>query len=371
MLKESRRCLFTVWKMESFKSKAYVLRKDKALGWLKSVSGRGYSVIAPVSEDDTVRFKQLSSFNEKIDLDSPTNLSPKTEFLPQYSTLLRFQDLGDGKIKVIPAEDSPEKIVLFGVHACDASAMKVLDEHLSEYSRDEAYDSRRKNTIVVGVSCRPDAYCFCTSLKMNPTSKEGSDIFLTDLGSEADKFYVEVLSDRGESVIDEGFFEKPSREDLALKEKTGNALYEKVTKKFDSSNAEKNLDLLFDDSFWENESRRCIGCSICTFLCPTCSCFDVCDEVSVQEGLTSGERLKCWDNCQQPDFTLMAGGVNPRKNKADRLKQRLYHKFNYMPKRIKKTGCTGCGRCVRYCPVDISIPEIITEVNSKAEDKKT
>jgi formate hydrogenlyase subunit 6/NADH:ubiquinone oxidoreductase subunit I len=110
--------------------------------------------------------------------------------------------------------------------------------------------------------------------------------------------------------------------------------------------------------FWAEQSFRCLGCGACAFLCPICACFDIQDEGNQQQG----KRLRCWDSCGFSLFTLHTSGHNPREVQNQRWRQRLMHKFSYMPERLGVLGCVGCGRCSRACPVDMNILEHIEHV---------
>ena len=118
---------------------------------------------------------------------------------------------------------------------------------------------------------------------------------------------------------------------------------------------------LFEADLWDDEAMSCIRCGICTYLCPTCHCFDINDEITSHSPL-EGKRVRTWDNCQFPDFTMHSSGHNPRPDKASRLRQRIMHKFNYFVHNFGEIACVGCGRCVSYCPVNIDIREIISDI---------
>jgi sulfhydrogenase subunit beta (sulfur reductase) len=118
---------------------------------------------------------------------------------------------------------------------------------------------------------------------------------------------------------------------------------------------------MFESPFWDEQSLSCIRCGICTYLCPTCHCFDINDEIASSSPLR-GERVRNWDNCQFPDFTMHSSGHNPRPDRASRLRQRILHKFQYFVERYQNYQCTGCGRCVSKCPVRIDIIEVLDKV---------
>jgi ferredoxin len=122
-------------------------------------------------------------------------------------------------------------------------------------------------------------------------------------------------------------------------------------------NIEKKLDMIFESTYWEENARKCIGCGVCTFLCPTCHCFDIHDETNTASN--HGARIRVWDSCMYPEYTKQASGYNPRPTRMNRLRNRIYHKFNYIPKQYQVFGCVGCGRCIEKCPMAIDIIDII------------
>jgi ferredoxin len=125
---------------------------------------------------------------------------------------------------------------------------------------------------------------------------------------------------------------------------------------------EKRLEQPVDDLLWGTLTESCLGCGVCTYLCPTCHCFDICDEAAV----TTGERIRIWDSCQFPLFTQEASGANPRPSGKERFRQRIMHKFSYLPRGRNMAGCVGCGRCVTECPVNLDIREVLEKL-SQAE----
>jgi len=182
------------------------------------------------------------------------------------------------------------------------------------------------------------------------------DIMLTDTGS---NYTVDYLSEKGQEVLDRfsgndeiGFTE--TSENKTNKPTQGTEPRSHIT-----LNVEKDDAAYFNIINWEKVTETCKGCGICTYICPTCYCFDFKDVSKKGEA----KRFKCWDSCMYPKFTLHASGHNPRENRYERYRQRVLHKYKYVPANFDGyIACTGCGRCVRSCPVGINIKNIVTQV---------
>jgi len=120
---------------------------------------------------------------------------------------------------------------------------------------------------------------------------------------------------------------------------------------------------LFDDVYWQRLAERCLSCHACTYVCPTCRCFDVRDDtVAANAGYAYVQRLRAWDSCMAAAYRRIAGGHNPRPDKAQRLRNRYYCKFCYSPQDFGALACVGCGRCIDVCPVGIDIAEMLGDV---------
>ena len=244
---------------------------------------------------------------------------------------------------------SGNKRIIIGVRPCEARGLTLLDKvfNAEEY-KDEFYLNNRKRTMLVGLSCgKPDKSCFCTSLGGSPESNRGLDALIFTLGNE---FIIEIITQRAQKIF-ESMGRDLSKEETRVWEADKQRIKESVNYKI---KVPESLDSVFESGYWENVSRSCISCGVCTFLCPTCHCFDLVDE--------KRKKLRCYDGCAFCDFTMEASGVNPRSAKKERYRQRVFHKFDYFKKNFNEHLCVGCGRCIRFCPVKMNIAEIVDKV---------
>ena len=307
----------------------------------------GKRILAPKKIGDKVDFAVVRNLAE-VSLDQvQTGQSPKFAVFPRVEELLAFQRReGNVQIRERDLAALPETVI-FGLRPCDAAAFASLKAIFTWDSPDHLFSARLEKLSVVGVSCaRADEYCFCTSVNGGPGEPAGSDILLTAMGR--DGFLAEIVSEKGKQLTQSaaGLFQPAVDPDKQSR-------LAKVEALFAPGKIAAALAALFDDTgFWEEQSRRCLGCGACAYVCPTCACFDIQDE-----GGASGKRLRCWDSCGFGLFTLHTSGHNPRPLQSQRWRQRLMHKFSYMPERQHVLGCVGCGRCSRSCPVDMNILE--------------
>ena len=312
------------------------------------------------------RFKELDK-GELPDLDTTrTTLSPKSVTFPhsevmfEYSTDESREDCN--LMKRPPADDSLRAIV--GIRPYDAAAMQIVKKNFDtpEY-RDpywcDAYDA----CTFIGLALNePDRLDFSTSTGTGPFDTASLDVLLVDSG---DVFWAQVVTDKGAAWLEAAGFDGEADEEAAAKiEGMKQAAEAMVVSKvsYDHIRSKSVLDL-YEADFWEDATFACLNCGACTYVCPTCWCFDIQEEVNRK----SGRRLKTWDSCMFPLFSKHTTGHNPRSSKLVRTRQRFMHKLKYyLDKYEDGIMCVGCGRCVRSCPVNIDIRSICEKMNSAA-----
>ena len=337
----------------------YKFAKDKLAEVLSGL--KDYRVFAPAAVDDVLRFKEVED-PASVSLDySNTNVPPKELMFPQTETLFKYR-LGQTDIEP-EVPDAGAKRLVFGIRPCDALAFTIVDNLYGWDFPDPYYQKRRENTTLVGFACAdPCANCFCPSLGGAPASEKGLDALMFDLGEAR---YVKTLTDKGETFAKGAGLESAGDAEAKAAAKQGEDALGKVKRSIDTEGIPEHLPSLYDHPFWEQFSDRCLSCGICTFLCPTCHCFDIQDEAEAFDA----RRARMWDTCMFAEYTVHTSGHNPRPTRKERTRNRISHKYSYFPEKFDVIACVGCGRCINYCPVNIDILDIL-EKSKQAEAKE-
>ena len=287
----------------------------------------------------------------------------KQVFFPQTEVLCRYDF---DEITEVPLPNEP--IVVFGARPCDTRALAQLDAVFGPGYKghpDPYYLRRRENSVVIALACaEPCSSCFCTTTGGGPAGTEGADILARQLDA-GDALLFEAVTDKGREFLaaHRELFAEPQAGQLEAAQKAAAAAETMVREAndlgvdlaADLAALKHNMDPLFEDRRWAGLTDTCIGCGACTYLCPTCYCFDIADE----SRLYKGRRIRTWDSCQFAQFTKHASGHNPRTNKKERLRQRFMHKFSYAVENNEDVLCVGCGRCITACPVNLDIRDVI------------
>lgn len=322
-----------------------IITISRFFSWLKQLAAK-YTIIAPITFQGNTFYKSLNKSElDNINLHlTNTDLSAKNWFFPPSETL--FTIVRNESYQIIPPSLEREAIFL-GIRPCDAKGIALIDKVFLAEPTDVFYQERRDKTTLIGLACsKPGPECFCTSLGGNPRDPTYLDVLFTET---TDGYIVELITDKGKKLFVDAPLQEAEVEPPTLP--TVNLV--------PTENITEIMPQVFNNSYWDRVADRCVHCNICAYVCPCCYCFDIRDYRSKSKI----ERIRSWESCQSPGFTRFAGGYDPRPTKGTRLRQRWYHKFLYFPQRFGDVKCTGCGRCVRNCPVNIDIREIITNVH--------
>ena len=370
--------------MEKVKFK--IIKKKDVLNFLDSLA-KEYNILVPMEKNSDIRFSEFNS-GQCVPWDyRNTKISPKEIFFPQAETLFSFEagaSAPSNRGMAFTSVNEPKgstlrtmNYLIFGTRPCDARAFSLLDKLFGgDDFQDPYYLEKRKQATVVSLACnKPQITCFCTSLKGKPDNEEGSDIILYDL---EENILARPITKRGGEFIENlnSWFKEAKKSDVEKRNKLMDSSLKKIRSVVNLQNIKEKLDEAFDISFWNEIHQKCLGCGICTYLCPTCHCFDITDEIDSGVGdsaLSKGKRIRCWDSCMFPLFTLHASGHNPRPAYKERMRQRIMHKFNYCPENFNEIFCVGCGRCIRNCPVNLDLKEVLVllmSLESLCEGKK-
>ncbi len=275
---------------------------------------------------------------------------------PRFAMLAR----GEGGHDVETGDGDLPPRVYFGAHSCDIHALKILDlMYLSDFA-DPYYRRNRETLTIVGYGCMPDEKCFCHSLGTSNVD-EKFDLFLTPLDG---RYLVTVRSARGDDIVraNADLFEPSTPQDTRDYLDRLKRREEAFTLSMDVTDLPYVLELKKEDPVWDELGKKCLCCGSCSMVCPTCTCFNVADEVP-REG--EAERVRLWDSCLYRDYAVVAGGHNFRGNRADRVKNRYYHKQEAFVREFGMPSCVGCGRCIENCPTGINVVEVFSYVRGE------
>lgn len=295
-------------------------------------------------------YEKGMSLSEKLN----TNRSAKDFFFPQTENLYDVKMNGKS-IEIKDTREECEDFTVFGVRACDVRSFSILDKVYLVDPIDSYYKNRREHATIISLACnRPEETCFCQSFGINAAEPEG-DAVAWIIG---DDLYIEAKTHKGQALLKKVETVLDSTDNKAVE--SAKKAIETVMSKLPLANVSfeglKDSDLLdlFKSEKWSGLSESCIGCGTCTFVCPTCQCYDI-REFDTGNGV---KKFRCWDSCMYSDFTKMAHG-NPRTSQLERFRQRFMHKLVYFPDNNNgEFGCVGCGRCLAKCPISMNIVKV-------------
>ena len=288
--------------------------------------------------------------------------SAKDLFFPQVENLMGFKVTGK-QIEVLENRDMTAPFVLFGVRACDCRSFDVLDRVFLAEPVDTYYQTRRENGTIVTMACtEPEETCFCGAFGIDAAEPAGDVTCWLD----GENLYWRANTEKGEALTKSlSCLADGGDEAVAAQQAQTRAVMQKLPLHdldLSSFGAGKTKEL-FDRPEWKQLSESCLGCGTCTFVCPTCQCYDI---QEFNTGKTV-KRFRCWDSCMYSDFTKMSAG-QPRPTQLERFRQRFMHKLVYYPENNDGLySCVGCGRCLQKCPIHMNIAKVIRTLGEEAK----
>ena len=288
--------------------------------------------------------------------------SAKDFFFPQTENLMEFRMEGKS-IDVIDTREECEDFVIFGVRACDVRSFDILDRVFLVDPVDTYYKNRREHGIIVSMACNtPSETCFCRTFGIDAAAPGGDIVcYKTE-----DALYLDALTEKGQALLSK--LDALTEEcDTAAVDAQKDLIRDRLDKlplnnlTADAFGGDKT-EAFFNAPEWKELSATCLGCGTCTFVCPTCQCYDIKD-FKTNKGV---QRFRCWDSCMYSDFTKMAHGNN-RNSQLERFRQRFMHKLVYFPANNDGIfGCVGCGRCLSRCPISMNIVKVMKKLGGNA-----
>jgi len=357
-----------------------LISKNEMQGFLRHL-GAKRTLVCPVDTGKVIEFREIDiallDKNQGNILDATHILDEhvsykalKEYYFPQTELMFTFEN-----DDVVDNKDIPG-YAIFGARPCDLEALRVMNAVYStgKYA-DPFFHRRLEANFLIGIGCKNlKRECFCQEMGVDKKFSDFCDVMLTDNG---DTYSVEYLSEKGRLELDgylgvngklkmeNGKLGDEDEEDGNLRASAGKSgtITDNRPESSLALDVDKDDSVYFDIIDWAKVTEACKGCGICTYICPTCYCFDFKD-VS-KKGIA--ERYKCWDSCMYPKFTLHASGHNPRENRFERYRQRVLHKYKYVPNNFDGfVACTGCGRCARSCPVGVNIKDIVCKLKMES-----
>ena len=326
----------------------------------KAVAEKQTLYIPADREDGASEYKKYED-GMKLSSNLNTLRSAKDFFFPQTENLADFKMKGKS-IEVIDVREESEDFVVFGVRACDARSFTILDKVFLSEPVDSYYKNRRDHGTIITMACtKPSETCFCQTFGIDPTEPEGD----VACWSDGENIFFKANNEKGQNFVESvsGLLEDGDTTKLDETKAKTKEIMSKLPLANLSTEAFGGETLMehFKSEKWAELSESCLGCGTCTFVCPTCQCYDIKD-FNTGDGI---KRFRCWDSCMYSDFTKMAHG-NIRNSQLERFRQRFMHKLVYFPSNNNgEFGCVGCGRCLSKCPISMNIVKVMKALEVK------
>lgn len=338
-----------------------ILPKGELQSWCARLKEAKIRVVVPMERNGRIIFDELADGSE---LSLPTgyiksDLSPKQFLFPPTEPLFRFQFKHED-VELEETEPHAPKTALLFIRPCDAAGIIALSKVFFDDPVDPYFASRFDNTILIALACdERTPSCFCTAAGYSPYWSDDVDVLVCDVD---DAYLLWIFTDKGEQAVGAApeLFSEAEESHIEESNKKRASIEANLPPYAELVGIAEKLIANFESGLWERLCRRCLSCGACTYVCPSCSCFDVADE----DNPYGGCRYRNWDGCCFAMFTMHASGHNPRPTQMHRYRQRTMHKFSYFPLRYGMNMCVGCGRCIDVCPVGMDIYEVAKALSS-------
>ncbi len=341
----------------------------------------GYKVLGPVARDGGVAFDEVRAVSDlptgmrdaqeagryRLEPGVPGEIfgvvngagSLKPFFFAPEETLLEIHREGRG-FKAGEVAPVPQRLAFLGVRACDLAALAVQDRiFLHDRFRDTHYEARRKDVFMVAVDCTRSApTCFCVSMKTGPQATAGFDLSLIEMPA---MFVVRSGSPAGEALLEKLGVAEASSEEIEAAKARIDECAAGMQRRLDTSDLPRMLYDEADNPRWKEVAARCLSCTNCTMVCPTCFCHTVVDQQEIDGNMS--RRVRQWDSCFSLEHAHIHG-INFRPKIQDRYRQWLTHKLASWIDQFGTSGCVGCGRCITWCPVGIDLTEEVAAIRA-------
>ena len=268
----------------------------------------------------------------------------------------------NGHFQIVAGQQQPARMAFLGVRACELSALAIQDKVFLEGAYlDTGYQARRKNVVIIAVNCtQAGGTCFCDSMETGPQVSSGYDISLTEIFPDGEHlFLAHAATPIGEELIAEIAAQPASKEQIAAATAAVRSAAHQMGRTMQTSGLKELLYRNVENARWDALADRCLSCANCTLVCPTCFCSTI--EDSTDLAGQRAERLRKWDSCFTTDFSYIHGG-SVRGTPRSKFRQWMMHKLAYWSDQFGTSGCTGCGRCITWCPVGIDITEEVRAI---------
>ncbi len=361
----------------------YILGREQFDTLISALKDEGYRPLGPVVRQGSIIYGEVSSASDfpvgwTDQQDGGTyRLSRRDDaalfgyVVGQHSCRQSFHvavarlwqaERKDGLLQIQPEETEPDKIALIGVRSCDLHAVAVQDRVFLEGPYvDSRYAARRKRAFLVAINCgHAGGTCFCVSMGTGPKATFGFDLVLTEVLQDSRHFFVlESGSDAGAAILQRLPCREASREEVDAAESVVANTARNMGRSMDTTDIHDLLMRNLEHPRWDNVAERCLTCTNCTLVCPTCFCTTVEDPTDLSG--RRAERWQKWDSCFTMDFSFIHGG-SVRTSTRGRYRQWMTHKLATWYDQFGTSGCVGCGRCITWCPVGIDITEEVAAI---------